>query len=238
MQKLFSAVHNFQKDLKPIDKDASNPFFKSRYATLSNIFQTIQPKLTENGLTVVQMMTSDNGNPALKTIIAHESGEIIEDVTPVFLGRSPIKDSEGNIVGYQENIDPQAHGSAITYARRYALCSALGIVVDEDDDGNAASKPVKTYNQPVNQPSKPFPPSEAQKAKIKELAEMKGITNKEIVIQGKFDTANLTGGKYGTASKLISWLQEYKPRENLPIIDHSEGTWNEVIDSVAESTPF
>lgn len=69
MQKLFSAIHNFQKDLKPIDKDASNPFFKSRYATLSNIFQTIQPKLTENGLTVVQMMTSDNGNPALKTII-------------------------------------------------------------------------------------------------------------------------------------------------------------------------
>ena len=201
---------------------------------------TIQPMLTANGLAVIQMMTSQNGNPALKTIIAHESGESIEDVTPVFLGRSPVKDNTGKVTGYQENIDPQAHGSAITYARRYALCSALGIVADEDDDGNAATHaPVKPVNKPVqNQTYKPYPPSAEQKAKIKELAEKKGITNKEMVIQGKFDTANLTGGKEGTASKLIKWLIEYEPKEKLPVIDHSEGQWNDVIQAIAEDIPL
>ena len=125
--KLAAALVAFQSELKPVDKNAENPFFKSSYMTLSNIMTKIQPILEKNKLAVVQMISSLDGQTALRTRVLHESGEFIEDTMPLLLAKE----------------DPQAQGSAVTYARRYALCAALGIVADEDDDGNKATESYK-----------------------------------------------------------------------------------------------
>jgi hypothetical protein len=120
LSELAKAMILFQVKVESIKKDANNPFFKSKYASLSNILDAIKEPLIESGLTVMQFPTGEHG---LSTLIIHESGEYLRsDYT-----MRPVKD------------DPQGRGSAITYARRYALAAALSLNIDEDDDGNLAT---------------------------------------------------------------------------------------------------
>lgn len=124
MKEIAAALFKFQQEVGKVTKDANNPFFKSKYATLSNVLEVIKEPLEKAKLVVVQ--TPDYGN--LYTQIIHvDSGEFIESHYPL----KPVKE------------DPQAMGSAITYARRYALVSMLCLDVDDDDDGNAATKTVQ-----------------------------------------------------------------------------------------------
>lgn len=107
-----------------LQKDAINPHFKNTYITLNELMGKILPKLNELGLVLMQTPTTLGGTPAMTTTIADaESGEVISDTMALVLDRPT----------------PQAQGSAITYARRYALMSMLGLVADEDDDGNKAT---------------------------------------------------------------------------------------------------
>src|SRR6478752_8432557 len=122
IKNLAHALITFHIKVDKIPKDANNPFFKSRYASLSNILETINDPLNESGLTFCQFPSGEHG---LHTILMHaESGEYISDEYTM----RPTKD------------DPQGLGSAITYQRRYALASILGLNIDDDDDGNEASK--------------------------------------------------------------------------------------------------
>ncbi len=131
-QKLMSALGAFQAEGIKITKDSTNPHFKSRYASLTGILDTIQPLLTKHSLSYTQL--PEGGK--LTTILMHtETGEWIEteyDLTP-------------------SNNTPQGIGSAITYARRYSLTATLGLNIDEDDDGNAASEQGKSGKQQPQQ---------------------------------------------------------------------------------------
>lgn len=120
LQELAKAMILFQVKVESIKKDAKNPFFKSSYASLSNILDSIKEPLIESGLTILQFPTGEYG---LTTLLIHESGEYIKSEYSM----KPVKD------------DPQGRGSAITYARRYALASVLCLNIDEDDDGNTAT---------------------------------------------------------------------------------------------------
>jgi hypothetical protein len=120
---LAKALIDFNGRVSKISKDAKNPFFKSNYASLSNIQDAISKPLAESGIVYSQMPTGVNG---LCTILIHaESGEYIMDSYTM-----PV--SKPN--------DPQAVGSAITYAKRYALAGILGLNIDDDDDGNKAAE--------------------------------------------------------------------------------------------------
>lgn len=121
--KIAEALSKVQAELKPAPKDSENPFFKSSYADLATVCKTVFPVLTKHGLSVSQIA---EGEGSVTTILLHTSGEWIKGT----LSLKPTKS------------DPQGMGSAITYARRYALASICGLATeDEDDDGNAASKP-------------------------------------------------------------------------------------------------
>jgi hypothetical protein len=114
------ALVKFQASVSKVAKESNNPFFKSKYASLANILDTIQKPLSECGLAISQFPDAN----ALTTIIVHaESGEWMESsyVMPV-----------------AKQNDPQAMGSAMTYARRYALGSILNLNIDDDDDGEKA----------------------------------------------------------------------------------------------------
>jgi hypothetical protein len=120
IKNIAGALVKFQASVSKVAKEANNPFFKSKYASLANILDTIQKPLSECGLAVSQF---PDGN-ALTTILLHaDSGEWMESsyVMPV-----------------AKQNDPQAMGSAMTYARRYALGSILNLNIDDDDDGEKA----------------------------------------------------------------------------------------------------
>jgi hypothetical protein len=120
IKNIAGALVKFQSSVSKVAKESNNPFFKSKYASLANILDTIQKPLSECGLAISQFPDAN----ALTTIILHaESGEWMESsyVMPV-----------------AKQNDPQAMGSAITYARRQSIGSILNLNIDDDDDGEKA----------------------------------------------------------------------------------------------------
>jgi hypothetical protein len=119
---LAAALSKAQGAIKGASKDTANPFFKSKYADLASVWDACRDALSANGLSVIQ--TTDDGAEGVTVIttLAHSSGEWVR-------GKLTMKPAKN---------DPQGVGSAITYARRYALAAMVG-VAPEDDDGNAAS---------------------------------------------------------------------------------------------------
>jgi len=131
--KIATALLQAQKAITFAAKDASNPFFKSKYADLPTVIDAVKPALNDAGIVFIQSATpSEAGTLSLTTRLIHESGEWIEDIATAPL---------------QKN-DPQGYGSAITYLRRYSLAAFTGLYQD-DDDGQAASQPVKKVIAPL-----------------------------------------------------------------------------------------
>jgi hypothetical protein len=142
MKELATAMAKAQAEIKAALKDSKNPHFKSSYADLTSVWDACRTALTKNGLSVVQIPGFDANDVWLETMILHSSGESLS-------GRYPLRPSQQT---------PQGYGSALTYARRYSLAAMVGVVADEDDDGNAASNR-GNYEPPARQapPPKPDP---------------------------------------------------------------------------------
>lgn len=135
------ALSLFQTKMEKVKKDSANPFFKSKYASLSNILENIQMPMAEAGLAFSQLPDGE----CLTTILIHtETGEYLQSCYNI----------------HPAKVDPQGIGSAITYARRYALCSILGINVEDDDDANHASGKTQAAPQ-AHTPGKIEPNPEA-----------------------------------------------------------------------------
>ena len=118
-------------------KSATNPFFKSKYATLEDSLNIATKTLAKYDLAVLQLNVTKETGSCLVTRIIHKSGQFIED------GGVPLKLKDEN--------DAQKLGVAITYARRYGLQSMLGMIGEEDDDGNTAVQP-KSKGATARQP--------------------------------------------------------------------------------------
>lgn len=155
IKEIADALKLFQATVGNVTKDGVNPFFKSKYATLENVITTVKEHLVVNGLSYAQFPDGDG----LYTIILHKSGE--------WIGAHATLELKGHT--------PQDQGSAITYMRRYALSAALGLATEEDDDGNAASKPAakpviaKEKQIAANNPVWKKPTLSEKKARIKQL---------------------------------------------------------------------
>ncbi len=120
--KLAEAMAKVQIEISKAHKDSMNPFFKSKYADLTSVWDACREPLSKHDLAVVQTNTvGTEGYLVLVTTLMHKSGEWIEGTLPI----KPVKN------------DPQGIGSAMTYARRYALSAMVGICPD-DDDGEVA----------------------------------------------------------------------------------------------------
>ena len=126
MNKISAALVKAQKKFSPALKSSTNPHFKSRYADLAACVEAVIDALNNNGIMLMQKNHPNDAGVAIETIFIHESGETI---------------SGGVLTVPATKQDAQGYGSALTYARRYSLMAACGIA-PEDDDGNAAVKPV------------------------------------------------------------------------------------------------
>ena len=131
------ALSKAQASIEHAVKTGTNPQTKSRYADLTGILDVTREPFQQNGLSVVQSPFHLPGDPpsvVLVTTLMHESGEWVRSVTPVN-PRVKVSGGGGAVMAVD---DMQTIGSAITYARRYALAAMAGIG-QEDDDGNTAS---------------------------------------------------------------------------------------------------
>lgn len=133
-KELAKALLGFQSEALDIKKSADNPFFKSKYAPLDEIIPAIRGAMKKYGLVFLQV---PQGSDELVTTICHaESGQSVS----------------GTLKMTPKDASPQGHGSAITYGRRYALVSMLGLNTEGDDDGNAASSPGKAQVPTIQRP--------------------------------------------------------------------------------------
>jgi hypothetical protein len=141
IKEIASAMNKAQSEMSGAKKGAVNPFFKKNYADLNSVVDAIRIPFSNNGLSYSQFPLFEEGRVGVETILMHESGEWISSVLMLPMVKQ----------------DPQAAGSAITYARRYSLQSIAGIP-SEDDDGQSAMAgktataviPVVTDNQAAN----------------------------------------------------------------------------------------
>lgn len=125
MTEITKALLEVQLQAPSLQRDKINPHFGSRYLSLESLMEAVLPVLNDHGVVLVQSPTTDDG-PVLVTRLIHaESGEEIATTTPLLM----------------EKQTAQSFGSAMTYARRYALMAMLGLSADADDDGAEASKP-------------------------------------------------------------------------------------------------
>lgn len=122
INELAAALSKAQGQIVGAKKDSANPFFKSKYADLASCWDACREQLSWNGLAVVQGAEhSQVGGIAVTTLLTHSSGQWVEST----------------LVVHPKDDSPQAAGSAITYARRYALAAIVGLA-QVDDDAEAA----------------------------------------------------------------------------------------------------
>lgn len=144
---LAAALATAQGELKNPAKTSSNPHFKSKYADLATVRDVIVPVFSKHGLAIVQVPCEFDGGPALLSLLAHKGGEWIESIFKLRLDKT----------------NSQGVGSALTYARRYALQSIAGVAAEDDDDGQVASQPPSHASRP---PTQDWPRNQHVPAKV------------------------------------------------------------------------
>lgn len=129
--KLAEALAKAQSTMEEAKEDSKNPFFKSNYADLTSVWRACRKSLTDNGLSVVQTTDLRDDKITVVTTLIHSSGEWMKGCLPLVLTKN----------------DPQTMGSALTYARRYALAAIVGVCKEgEDDDAEQATTRKETIN--------------------------------------------------------------------------------------------
>lgn len=187
---LAKALVAAQKATESIKKAASNPHFKSKYADLAEVVEGVVPALNGAGVAVLQPAGADGDAVSVTTVFLHESGSSVSSTLTMRASKS----------------DPQGIGSAITYARRYALLAMSG-AAPEDDDGNAASGPRTERPRPEAQRTETRPPTLAERAD-RLAATLKGCKSAEEVRKA-----------YALASGLCADLDQKDPERLVEIED-------------------
>lgn len=143
LKDLFAALAKAQAEMSMAGLSSENPYFKTRYADLAAIVKASRPALTKHGLSIIQqIITHDDGQTMLHTLLCHSSGQWIESRIRI----NPPKN------------DVQSMGSYITYLRRYSITALCGIVAsDEDDDGQLAAASERELTTKTSNGNRYFP---------------------------------------------------------------------------------
>jgi hypothetical protein len=197
MAKAFAAIES-------ATKSANNPHFKSKYADLTSVIEAIKPALVANGLFFTQSPRPNDKGVEIETTLHHAGGEVF---------------SLGSLFVPADRNNAQAFGSALTYARRYALVTAFGVPV-EDDDGNAAAQ------APAAPKAKETPATitEDQRTELMTLFNHLGVPVSEFLAVAKIkDLRNLQAEKFAKAKAWVNdaakAIREAKKETAAQIID-------------------
>lgn len=181
---LTKGLAKFHSQLKQPKLNSENPFFHKNYLDLTGLQSAIDEAMKGTGLSYIQLVAGSNGQPTVRTVILHESGEFISSDT---LQLRPDK------------TNPQGQGSAITYAKRYQLGAMFGISGEADDDGEAATNhqaqnrtyqqrqqaaPRQQRQQAASQPRQQAPQPSPEEKQLKGLQQEYANVLDELVAQG------------------------------------------------------
>jgi len=180
INELASALCNAQGQMGGAVKDSSNPFFKSSYADLTSVIKAIKQPFADNGLSYTQFPVSNEHGVGVSTRLMHISGQWLE--------------MEYTLPTVKK--DPQASGSAITYARRYALQSIAGIPTADDDAESAMLRGEKSEQEKYQDMIMDLMPS------------VKAI--KDGIATGDWATANEAWKELSTTEKELLWIAPSK----------------------------
>lgn len=169
---LFAALAKAQGEIENASKNAANPHFKSKYADLAEVLNTIRPTFATNGLSMIQSPGYDGSIASVTTVLAHSSGGYITGTASCVPAKA----------------DAQGIGSATTYLRRYGAAAVAGIA-QEDDDGNAAAH---------NKPHAVITPKQA--ATVRDMLESTGSNTEKFCAAFGVDSVDaLPAAKYDAA---------------------------------------
>jgi len=150
VDKIAEALAKAQEEIGTVAKNSKGVY--GMFANHGDCWEAVRKILSKNGLCLVQLTAPDPRGIMLTTKLVHKTGQFFE--MEMFM---PARDPS----------NPQTYGSALTYARRYSLCSITGLVADEDDDGehavpkgkpatNTTSKGPKATNWDPKSPDAPW----------------------------------------------------------------------------------
>jgi hypothetical protein len=174
---LFAALALAQSEVENATKGSVNPHFKSRYADLAEVLNTVRPVFAKHGIAIIQSTGFSDGLVSVTTALVHKEGGYVTSVASC----TPAK------------VDAQGVGAATTYLRRYSLAAATG-VAQEDDDGQSAAH---SRSAPVAPPAKP------SNQLLDLLAATEDATNEEVLRNLYKATENLVEHEKSEARKAI-----------------------------------
>jgi hypothetical protein len=184
-----------------LSKDATNPHFRSRYSTLSNVLDTCEDALAKHGLIVLQTPVGGEARLAMVTTLVHtSSGEWLQ-------ASLPLPNDPGH---------PQLMGSAISYARRYCYLAVVGITPDDDDDAEAASG--RGQELPARSPA----PSPARNGDTKTKTDWRG-SRQEVpaAARATAPAAAQTGERPPrTGPELYRWIMQQQEERGVGLLEH------------------
>ena len=207
INELATALAKAQGSMTHAKKDSDNPFFKSSYADLASVWEACRKQLSDNGLSIVQLPEEATTGLVLRTMLLHSSGQYITSHYSIPVSKN----------------DAQAYGSALTYARRYALAAIVGVYQDDDDANGATGKPEAPK---AVQQNKPQPAPEPQKEqelitapqiqKLQIVAKEQGLTTEDMkaILAWKY--------KVDSSKKLSKVAASY-------MIEHLPQLWSDFI---------
>jgi hypothetical protein len=214
IENLAKALSQAQGEMGAAKMDTVNPFFKSKYANLGSVIESVKVPLKNHGLSYSQFTEGDGTKVTVTTALMHESGEWISSEVSL-----PLGEGKGNSLAQQLGI-------IATYLRRYALSAILGVYTDEDTDGNDPKSPNSSSDntkssKPPKTAEKPEPPSEEVVGKHKEIIELctklGGSKNKELMkvlekhLDNKHDPTKVTDMK--KLEELMAELTAFTQKE-------------------------
>ena len=182
---IYESLINARREFKPLIETAKNPFFKSTYAPLAEVINSVKDALSNNNIGFFQSVDPIGEKEIVNITTTDKTGVVKTEqkvvsfskiTTTLFAGNGEkIETSYPLIIA---DTDPQKVGATVTYAKRYALTAALGIA-SEDDDAQSVSRPAaQTASAKPTQQAKPA--TSAKPAETKPAQPVKSKTLKEI----------------------------------------------------------
>jgi hypothetical protein len=195
-------------EIEAATKSATNPHFKSKYADLGAVIDAVKPALIAHGLFFTQRPEPSEDGVIVETVLHHAGGETI---------------SLGKLYVPANKRDAQGFGSAMTYARRYALQTAFGVPT-EDDDGNAATRTTNTTERVPDRPTTGETPPE-KRVKLdgpytSKTALWKAVREFDRTLRGMGDSAEFEA--FLQTDEVVELLDQCK-RDAPQLLDTGEG---------------
>jgi len=182
IKEIAGALSQAQAEMPAVKFNATNPFLKNKYADLGALIETSKKVLATHGLSVSQLVESQDNKIGVTTILMHNSGEWLESTGWLELG-----DERGKS-------NAQVAGSIVTYLRRYSLASILGMYADEDGDGN---KPDNQKQQPKQHPAKSNNPVKPEPSLVDTAKELGGTVKNTLTVETAEAVTSSDGVRYG-----------------------------------------